>query len=478
MDRLFKVIKEESLFHIIADSAKKNRLEVHLVGGYLRDLILSHKKEHADYDFAVKRNAINFGRMIAKRLKCGFVVLDKVHGSCRVVYNKDRYLTLDFTDFRGKTITDDLLHRDFTINALSLDLSDFKKADCFYDPFGAGADMRAKVIRQANPKSIVEDPVRILRAFSLSAVFGFTIDPLTLSAIKKNIQKLNSCAFERIREELFKILETPDSAKIINQLDDFRILPMIIPEITGCYKVDQGPYHHLDVWQHSLTTLKELELLLNSSKSAEIKAYLNQEVAQNHKRRQLIKLAALLHDIGKPKARRKYKGKLIFHGHEMLGARMIPGIASRLKLSGRETDYLRRIVWMHLRPGYLADLENLTERALFRFFRDAEGEALDILLVSLADQRSTRGPLNTKMSRENHEKLCSKLIKDFFKRKNSTPFVRLVNGNDLLKLGIPEGRAMGKILCEIEETQAEGKVKTKKEGLLLAKKLAKKISGS
>ncbi len=473
MDKVIRVVNSDPVIKKIKLFAKHRKVKLFLVGGFIRDIILKRKKDVVDYDFAIKRNAISFGRSVAKYLKCGFVVLDKAHGSCRVVYNKEISFTLDFTDFRGKTLDDDLSLRDFRLNALSIDLDNIKKG--IYDPLNGLKDIKSKIIRCCSEKSIIEDRVRILRAFSLSAIFNFKIDNNVIVEIKKEKSKLERVAFERVRDEFFKILDTKHSFKIIQALDKFKILQIIIPQIATCFKVDQGPYHHLDVWQHSLATFKEVENILNTTKNKKIREHINEVIAQGNKRRQLMKLAALLHDIGKPKARRKIKNKLIFHGHEALGARIIPELSKRLKLSVKENDYLRRLVWLHLRPGYLADLSPLSERAVFRFFRDAKNEALDILLVSLADQRSTRGRLNTRQSRINHELLCAKLIKRFFKDKLSKPFVRFVDGNDILKLGVPEGPVVGMFLKELEELQAEGKIKSKQQALKKAGVLLRKI---
>jgi len=132
------------------------------------------------------------------------------------------------------------------------------------------------------------------------------------------------------------------------------------------------------------------------------------------------------------------------------------------------------MVRWHLRPGYLADLEPLSQRAVFRFFTDAGKDAVAILLLSIADQRATKGRLTSKKSRVRHESLCFGLIKEYFKKEDQKPFVRLVDGNDILRLGIKEGPVIGLILKEVEEAQAAGEIKTKEEALCLAKELLKK----
>ncbi len=473
-------LKKEPLFKIILTEARKNNYKIYLVGGILRDLVLGRVKEPLDYDFTIKRNAIRFGSNLARILKSGFVVLDKEHGSCRIVYRKMRNLTLDFTDFRGSDLNNDLLHRDFTLNCLCIDLQELvgsKKmpAALICDPYDGLGDIKKNLIRQVNPMSMLEDPVRIVRAFSLSAIFGFDIEKKTRSSIKKYREKLRDAAFERIRDELFKIFKTEDAYKTILELDKFKILQLIIPEIEQCYRIGQGPYHHLDVWRHSLQTLKELDKLLITLRGNKcIQEYLNQDIGSFHSLVEILKLTSLLHDIGKPKAKRRFKKKLIFHGHENIGAKMIYDIGMRLKLSSREIDSLKRMVRWHLRPGYLADLDPLSERAVFRFFRDAGKDAVAILLLSIADQRATKGRLTSKKSRVGHEKLCFKLIKDYFRKESEEPLVRLLNGDDVLKLGIQEGPAIGLILKEVEEAQGAGEIKTKEEAFCLAKEFLKK----
>ena len=181
--------------------------------------------------------------------------------------------------------------------------------------------------------------------------------------------------------------------------------------------VNQGPYHHLDVFKHSLETVRQLEIIIQEySRNSDVQNYLNAVISGERRRRGLIKLGAFLHDIGKPGSRRRKEGKIIFHGHERIGAEISKIIIKRLKLSNEELDALRKMVFWHLRPGYMGDAKILTARAKFRYFRDAAQESVSVLLLSLADQRSTRGPLTSNESRLRHEKVVSGLIKEYFRK--------------------------------------------------------------
>jgi len=474
--------REKKLLKTILRFAKKKKIKLYLVGGYLRDIILKREKANPDIDFSLKKGAINFGRLLAREIKAGFVVLDKEHGCCRLVKRiKDAVYTLDFTDFRGKDLKHDLLHRDFTINAIALELEDIFKEDknldsLSIDPYGARADLRAKTIRIVNNKGFDEDPLRVLRAFSLAVIFGFEIDKETLSLIKLKRKNLSGVSYERIRDELFKILDRPNAFDYLVEMDKLKILKIIIPEIEVMRGVRQGPYHHLDVWKHTLETIRQLELLIQElKKNREIQDYLNEVVSSERKRRSLIKLGALLHDIGKPRAMRHENGKTKFHGHERIGLEMTESIARRLKLSNDELDSLGKMVFWHLRPGYLADIEEITPRATFRYFRDASQESVSILLISIADQRATKGPLTSKGSRIHHEKVVLDLIKKYFKKKKEKKLSRLITGDDLIeKFKLEPSPLIGKILSEVEELQAIGKIKTKRDALEVTRKFIRK----
>lgn len=457
--------------------SKKRGIKLYLVGGYLRDAVLKRRKKNPDIDFCLSRNSISFGMSLSKKLKSGFVVLDKEHGSCRLVnkINKKSY-TLDFTDFRGKGLEEDLLHRDFSINAIALELEkvfSFPDLDsCLIDPYHGRRDIKSRIIRTVNKKSFDEDPLRILRAFSLSAVFGFEIESRTYKLIALKRNKLSTVSSERIRDELFKILGTDGSFESFVKLDDLKILKIIFPEIEVMRGLEQGPYHHLDVLGHSLESLRQMEVLLRKfNKDKQMNDYLDEEICGSRTRRSLIKLGVLLHDIGKPAALRHEDGKTKFHGHERMGADITRNIVKRLKLSNDELSVLEKMVFWHLRPGYLADNEEISRRAIFRYFRDTGEEAASVLLISLADQRSTKGPLTTRKSRLRHEKVVSGLIGEYFRRKNEKKQERLVNGNDLIKkFKLAPSPLIGKILSEIEELQAIGKVKTKAGAFLAARK--------
>lgn len=465
----------QGILKAIYKFAKENNVNLYLVGGFLRDIVLNRQKENPDFDFCLRKDSINFGRRLAKEIRAGFVVLDKEHGACRLVKKiKDKTCTFDFTDFRGATLTEDLLHRDFTINCLALELKNVfqnKNIDNFLiDHYGGKRDLELKIIRITNKEAFDEDPLRILRAFSLAAIFAFKIDKEALKLIRLKKNKLSEVSPERVRDELCKILDQPAAFAYLSEMDKIGILKAIIPELEVMRGVEQGPYHHLDVWQHSLETLRQLEGLIRElRRNQELQTYLREIISSERKRYVLIKLSALLHDIGKPAALRHQNGKTTFHGHERIGIELAEDIVRRLRLSNDELNSLNKMILWHLRPGYLADNPTLTSRAKFRYFRDTAQEAVSTLMLSIADQRATKGRLTSKQSRMHHEKMALSLIAEFFRKQKEKKLPRLLTGDDLIKkFKLAPSPLIGKILSEVEELQAIGKIKDKKEALAAA----------
>ena len=481
MDPLINKLLNNPFIKIIQRKSKEYNTPIYLVGGFLRDLILEKDKPEFDLDFTLKKNSLKIARAVSKKLKANFVVLDKERGCARVICNKDgKVFTLDFADFRDSSLQKDLYLRDFTVNALAIDVNKIsaKKnfSEIIIDLHNGLSDLEKETIKMVSKTSFEDDPLRIVRAFSLAAILNFEIEAKTLGLIKKQKDKIPTVAYERIRDEFFKILELDNSISHIKLMDKYGVLAKIIPHINVMRNVKQGAYHHLDVWNHTLETILQLEkIFAELVDSIDIKNYLEEEIVFKRSRKSLMKLGALLHDIGKPKAKMQKDGKTMFYGHERIGKEITENIAGLLKLSTKEKDALEKMIFWHLRPGYLAETKMPTQRAIFRYFRDTGEEGVSILLLSLADQRATRGPLTDPVQRRRHEKLIKELIQHYFDKQKEKPFVRLIDGNDLIrKLKLEPSPEFSKILREVEEAQAEGSIKTKNQALGLARKIAKK----
>jgi poly(A) polymerase len=464
---------------LLKEIAQKRRQRLVLVGGFLRDHVLGRRAH--DLDFAVSSDAVALARRFAKAIKGAFVLLDEESGCARVAKKyPDGMWTYDFADFRAKTLKGDLAGRDFTINTLTLDISDIdlKKplADQVAGDRRAWGDIKAKTVRVVGPKTFKDDPLRLLRAYSLRAQLGFKIEPKTLVTIKAQKASIRSVSAERIREELFKVLSSPRVAEVIRSMDRDGMFFEVIPQVRVMYGVEQGGFHHLNVWKHSLEALTQLEKLLKRmSSDAVLMAYLNEELGGGHSRLSILRLACILHDIGKPDTKKKEPGgRTSFHTHEHVGRRIVRIISRQLILSSKERYALEDMVTYHLRPGYLSNFKRPSDKAVYRYFRDTKDNAVAIVLLSMADQRATRGALTTEHDVLHHEEICLPLISKFFEKKKETKLTRLLTGYDLIKeLGLEPGPLFSKILLKVEEAQQLGKVVTRQDALALARKAAK-----
>jgi len=209
-------------------------------------------------------------------------------------------------------------------------------------------------------------------------------------------------------------------------------------------------------------------------RNAGIASYLRAPLSGGRSMYALIKLAAMLHDVGKPRTFKYEKGKISFYGHERIGSRMVSDIARRLKLSNEEERMISRITFLHLRPGYMATMAAVTARAIFRFFRDAGDGSVAILLLALADERATSGYAVVEKIRPRYERLIFRLIRLYFDRQIKQPQKRFLTGHDIMRLGsMAPSAAVGAILRELEELQAIRTVTTRKQALSYAAQLIK-----
>ncbi|MFH1875354.1 MAG: HD domain-containing protein [Candidatus Omnitrophota bacterium] len=459
----------------LAAVARSHDVYVWLVGGVLRDMYLGKKREFFDFDFCVEKHVLPVVKHFAKKTSSRFIVLDEAQQSYRVIVKqKGAVYTYDFTLMRGAQFIDDLARRDFSINTLALCLNEKGK---LLDYYGARRDLKRKIIRVIQEDVFEADPLRILRGFSFMVNYGLRIEKRTYAYMIKYRKLLKAVSGERLKEEFFKILGAPGSFRAIKQLADAWILDEIIPSLGRMRGVTQGAYHHLDVWAHSLETLRQFERLVYGelASSREITAYLNESLAQNRTRNQVIKLACLLHDIGKPAAKARKGKRTIFYTHEKIGRDLIEHIASALKFSVRVREFLKKLVFWHLRPGYLADQEEPTRRAIYRFFRDTQEEGPSVVLLSLADWRATCGPLTDARKRKRHEKVMLSLVEDYFREIVRIPLPVIVDGFAIMKkFNLSPSPLIGKILKKVREEQALGHVTTKTQAYVIAHEIVTK----
>ena len=437
----------------------------YLVGGLVRDALLGLPRSKLDVDLVSPR-AWEDVNLLRERLGGVVVVLDEGMGLYRLVLGKDR--TVDVAQMQG-ALTQDLRRRDFTLNAIAVDLHSGEVVD----PLNGLGALTTRTLEVCSPRSFELDPLRVLRAFSIPAQCGLRWGRSVVRALSsEEVRRLVWVKAERINQELLRLFSSSRCFNWWRAMYLKGISPLLIPELNSMAGVEQGPYHHLDVLEHSMLALRRMEDLLSRLRRIGrirdkngLREYLEEKIG-SWSRYALLKWAEFFHDIGKPAVQRRVEdGRIVFYRHEIVGARLIEDVMERLRFSRRQIKLVSTVVAMHMRPGDLTK-EGVTEKALYRFFRQSQGEALGILLVSWADAWATRGELNPWKNFYYHRKRIIEMINLYgdWVRKTSLP--KLVDGHDVMRIkAIGPGPVVGQILREIRELQELGQIRTREEAL-------------
>ncbi len=440
--------------------------EIYIVGGAVRDTLMG--KEVHDWDFTTNATP----EVILGLFPNGFY--DNLFGTVGIVNPKDekkkkadvKIPIYEVTTFRkeigysdarhpdkiswGKTIQEDLIRRDFTINAMALcPLS--KDSFKLIDPHSGQKDLKKKIIRAVGKaqERFSEDALRMMRAIRIATQLGFSIEKKTFQAIKNNIKLLDKISAERIRDELLKLLSYPFAADGYLLLRNSGLAQKILPEVETGFGVQQqspGRHHILDVGNHSLESLR-------ASKT----------------NNPIVNLAILLHDVGKPTVARVQKnGVITFYNHEMVGASLARNIAKRLKFSKKQEEKLVTLVRWH---QFSVD-EKQTDKAIRRFIRNVGKENIeDMLQLRIAD-RLGGGARETSWRMELFKKKLIEVQKE--------PFLITdlkIDGNEVMKaLKIHPGPLVGRLLSQLFEEVVDKKLKNEKTALLKRlKQIIKKL---
>jgi len=507
---LHRLLNEE--FTALPDRPPEHRAGAWLVGGYLRDVLLGRVGD--DIDLAVDGPATELARRFADATGGAFVRLDEATDTARVVWKHTagRPLVLDLARLRAAGISADLRLRDLSINALALPLelavAGEIGSDELIDAAGGLADLQAQVLRLCNPNVFVDDPLRTLRTARLGAQLGFELLPQTDRALRAAAALIVQVAHERVRDELWKLLATPRAAPWLAYLDDARLLTAVLPELEASRDCAQPPEHFLPVLGHLLETVAAAEWL-----SARLGAMAGQtapesirerrrfalpeaarvypllpaalpfaerlvaglrENAGGYPRLALLKLGALLHDIGKPRTRQAHPdGRITFYGHDDAGAELAADALRRLRFPKDAVAYVRLLVAEHMRPGQLRGLgSQLTERAVIRLLRDTGDAAPDVLLLAICDHMAVRGPMLEWDWWIHHLGWTGAMLEYAWSARREAHEHRLINGDDVLALGVASGPRIGRVLAAVREAQDAGEVRTRDEALALAAQLA------
>jgi poly(A) polymerase len=449
--------------------AERRCVQLFVVGGTLRDLCLGRAVQ--DVDLALSGHVTSLARAFARELGAAYVPMDPARGEVRVVYRK-RHI-VDFSHLKGEDIAQDLGRRDFTMNALACPLAIFLTSTepPIIDPYGGWRDIQTHVVRMVSPRSLVDDPLRVLRAFRFAADLEWTIDATTLATMEPAIPRLVDIAAERLHSELLKLFAAPRSSQHVVAMAHLELLDVLFPELAATRGMAPGPSVPGDLFEQALRTYQSVEDLINAPASYApaiadaIAAYMHAE-----ERQALLKWAALLHSIGTPGpdgASREWSMGLGHAGH---AAQLWERIAARFKLSRARTEYVGVLLTHHQRPFELAALDAqglLTLRLVHRWFKDLGEDVLGAFVLAIGTALANRHGSMPAPDVITLEELAARLWKIYHRR--ILPVIdapRLVTGDDLQAIfGLPPGPRFKTLLEDIELAQVEGRIQTREDAL-------------
>jgi poly(A) polymerase len=438
-----------------------------IVGGAVRDAVLG--RGVTDLDLAVAGDPGAAARAIAKETGEHAFELSAEFGTWRVVGQLHGW-QIDVTALRGEGIEADLAGRDFTIGAVAVPLGGGEPID----PYAGLADLADERLRAVGERSFDEDPLRLLRAARLATELGLEMEPGTVALARAAAHRAAEAAGERQLAELRLLIGGPDPLRGLRLLGELGLTAVVLPEVEALRGVEQGPNHHLDVYDHTIAVLEhtlEVERDLDrfaGERAAEVAAMLEEPLADEMSRRTALRFGALFHDIAKPATRAERDGFVGFRGHDQLGAEVIAGICGRLRASRKLTQHLQGLALHHLRLGFLISEMPLSARSVHAYLRATEPVAVDVTLLTVADRLSARGqgPIASPEMVAAHLQLAREMIAAALDWRRDGPPQPLLRGDEVAAaLGIEPGPELGSALAELEAAQYAGEI-TDREGAI------------
>ena len=445
-----------------------------IVGGAIRDAALG--REVTDADLAIARDEREAARAIARVVQGAMFQLSEEFATWRVLAPDDAW-HVDIAKLRDKGIEGDLALRDFTINAIAAPLTPLDAP--LVDPHAGLADLDARLLRAVSERSFADDPLRVLRAARLAAALALEIEPGTVELARSDARQAGKQAGERQLAELRLLLTGDDPVRGLGLMDELGATEPVLPELEALRGVEQNPYHHLDVRDHTievLARLVELEADLGGfmgDEAEDVSLLLAEPLADQLTRRGALRFAALFHDVGKPETRSEGQGgRILFIGHDRAGARIIRELCGRLRASRRLADYLANLTLNHLRLGFLVHERPLSRRHVYDYLRATDPDSVDVTLLTVADRLATQGERTRQEAIDAHLDLAREMIREALAWRRDGPPLAPIRGDELAsELGIDPGPELGRLLAEIEAAVFAGEVSGRNDAIALARKL-------
>lgn len=457
--KIINKINDDELLNLIRNNFSE---EIYLVGGSVRDFAMD--KTSLDRDLIVAGvDARDFAIRIAEFFNAVFVPLDEVNRIYRVVL-PDKINYFDITNPVEGSIDKDLARRDLTVNAVAVNLSTME----ILDKFNGLNDILNKQLNSVSEKNFIDDPLRILRAFRFMSVLGFKMSDELMCIIKKHINLLNLPAVERINYELLKLFGGNFAYDTLLSLDNTGGLEVLFPFVSELKRVPPNTHHHLDLFYHSLETVRQIQLLyLNAEK--EVQSHLEEVSFGAHPRLAFLKLAGFMHDIGKFStwSIEEETGRHRFIKHDDAGAKLAVPFLKKMNFSNKQIDYLTSMIKNHMYPSQVISAPELNEKVMMRYVRKMEDNSIDVIILAMADRFSALGEAVTEDMVNQNISGLQNLMNFYISVKDSLePLPKLLTGNEIMSLlNIKPSPLLGKIITALHDAQLSGDVMTKEHAI-------------
>lgn len=437
----------DPVFRIIGETADEMGLEVYVVGGFVRDILLG--RHSADLDFVTVGSGIRLAKAVASRLgKKGKLTVYATYGTAQI---RHKDLELEFVGARKEsynrnsrnpivedgTLDDDQKRRDFTINAMAICLNK-DRFGMLVDPFDGLADLEAKIIRTPLDPDVTfsDDPLRMMRAIRFASQLEFEILPETFEGIKRNAERIEIITKERINDELAKIMKSEHPSIGFLLLDESGLLPLIMPEVHALKGVDSvAGRGHKDNFLH---TLKVVDNVAERSDNV------------------WLRWAALFHDIAKP-ITKKWDNSLgwTFHNHNFIGEKMVPRIFKNMKMPlNDKMKYVQKLVGLHMRPQQVGE-EGVSDSGVRRLLTDAGEDVEDLMILAESDLTS-RNPIKVRSALEGFTALRERM-KEIMAADDYRKWKNPINGNEIMeRLGIPPSQEISRLKQMVKDAILDG----------------------
>ena len=494
-DQALAKILDKEIFHLIGDTADEMGVECYVVGGYVRDIFLERPSN--DIDVVVVGSGIAVAEALKKRLgKKAHLSVFRNFGTAQVKVRGKEHgaggeMEVEFVGARKEsyshdsrkpivedgTLEDDQNRRDFTINAMAICLNRSRFGE-LVDPFNGIADMEDGIIATPLDPEVTfsDDPLRMMRCIRFATQLNFHIEDETFDALSRMADRIKIISGERIEVELNKIMMSKHPSIGFEYLQRSGLLQIILPELAALDIVEKR-----DGRAHKNNFYHTLEVLENVSMSPKLgddrglnKASSDPQPPNLGGFRLWLRWAALLHDIGKTKSKRWEPGiGWTFHNHNLIGAKLVPGIFRRLKLPmGAEMKYVQKLVDLHMRPQVIAD-EEVTDSAVRRLLNDAGDDIDDLMLLCEADITS-KNEVKKKMFLENFRMVREKLA-DLKEKDYKRLLQPVIDGNEIMEMfNLKPSREVGVLKQYLKDAVLDNQVENERAPLmqLLLKKAA------